>query len=113
MILPSPADKRTVERIGEQLGALKSQITADIKRNVLLRKEVLLVHKQPGFPGACVAWASVRTLDMCQRRALLLCVLHAPPAGCALPPRLPSLSHPSLSHPHAPPFIFLNVCEHT
>ena len=52
IILPSPADKRSVERIGEQLGALKSQITEDIKRNVLLRKEVLLVHKQPGFPGA-------------------------------------------------------------
>jgi hypothetical protein len=40
-----------VERIGEQLGALKSQITEDIKANVMLRKEVVLVHKQPGYPG--------------------------------------------------------------
>ena len=45
------ADERTVERIGEQLGALKSQITEDIRANVMLRKEVVLVHKQPGYPG--------------------------------------------------------------
>ena len=44
-------DERTVERVGEQLGALKSQITDTIKGNVMLRKEVWLVHKLPGFPG--------------------------------------------------------------
>lgn len=44
-------DKRTVQRVGEQLGALKSQITDTIKGNVMLRKEVWLVHKLPGFPG--------------------------------------------------------------
>ena len=44
-------DKRTVERVGEQLGALESQIRDTIKGNVMLRKEVWMVHKLPGFPG--------------------------------------------------------------
>ena len=44
-------DKRTVEREGEQLGALESQIKDTIKGNVMLRKEVWMVHKLPGFPG--------------------------------------------------------------
>jgi hypothetical protein len=44
-------DEQTVERVGEQLGALESQITDTIKGNVMLRKEVWVVHKLPGFPG--------------------------------------------------------------
>jgi hypothetical protein len=36
-------DKRTVHRVGEQLGALKSQIQDTIKGNVMLRKAVSLI----------------------------------------------------------------------
>lgn len=44
-------DAKTVERTGEQLGALRRKLEELVQDNVELRKRVWLLHKRPGLPG--------------------------------------------------------------
>ena len=45
------ADRRTVERTGEQLGALRRRVSDLVATNVLLRKRVRVLRKGTGLPG--------------------------------------------------------------
>jgi hypothetical protein len=44
-------DRRTVERTGEQLGALRRRLSDLVAANVLLRKRVKVLRKATGLPG--------------------------------------------------------------